>query len=54
MLATYKLPASSRWNGIPAANLAQQILEWELETSKTLAALWIPEFNKANSSETSN
>ncbi len=34
-----------------AADLAQQILEWELETSKTLAALSIHEFNKGNSSE---
>lgn len=34
-----------------AADLAQQILEWELETSKTLATLSIHEFNKVNSSE---
>jgi len=37
-----------------AADLAQQILEWELETSRKLAALSIHEFNKVNSSEKSN
>lgn len=33
-----------------AADLVQQILEWELATSKTLARLSIHEFNKVNSS----
>lgn len=33
-----------------AADLVQQILEWELATSKTLATLSIHEFNKVNSS----
>jgi ferritin-like metal-binding protein YciE len=37
-----------------AADLAQQILEWELETSKTLSALSIHEFNKVNSAEKTN
>lgn len=32
-----------------ASDLTQQILEWEMATSKTLAALSIHEFNKVNS-----
>jgi ferritin-like metal-binding protein YciE len=34
-----------------AADLAQQLLEWELATSKTLASLSIHEFNKLNTAE---
>lgn len=37
-----------------AADFAQQILDWELETSKTLAALSTHEFNRVNNPEEPN